>query len=107
MELLSGTFGVILGLFPIVLALLWFILPFAVFRMRREAIETTRLVSEIRDHLVMGKTPRRPDNVTDPSKMQHDPYSDVPKTTTTWIIITVVIFLAIGLIAYRATQGSQ
>jgi len=45
--LLGGVGGLIVVIFVIALVVLWIVLPFAVFRVRREIIETNRLLREI------------------------------------------------------------
>ena len=51
-DMFAGTVGVFVFVFLVVLAVLWTILPFAIFRVRRESIETTKLLTQIRNHLV-------------------------------------------------------
>jgi hypothetical protein len=51
METFTGTFGIILIIFLIILGILWFILPFAVFGIKRKLDTMIKLLKEIKDKL--------------------------------------------------------
>ncbi len=61
---LAGPLGLLFVASAVVLAVLWFTLPFAVFRIRREAIKATKLIGEIREQLALNALREKRDAAT-------------------------------------------
>jgi hypothetical protein len=61
---LAGPLGLLFIASAVVLAVLWFTLPFAVFRIRRESINATKLLGEIREQLALNALREKRDAAT-------------------------------------------
>ncbi|MCQ8182197.1 hypothetical protein NP603_13830 [Methylomonas sp. SURF-1] len=81
MGVITGLGAFAIAVFALFLAILWTVLPFAVFQMREQSIKQTQILQAIADHLADLKALSAPSRL--PPANQSNPTSSSPPSATT------------------------